>query len=463
MIYTYRPRHVIRLDVPKVDDPNTRVTIIPKVITSKWTKNNHLNADELTVTIGWEEGGIDPRFLKNSACQFYMWDDNRQNLDNFEGDNVPEVFLRFTGVCTKVSRKQGESTSEVTLTFQDYTTMFIHQTPFSTDGMPEYKDTLRTIWTKICDHTGSKDPISGKIRSSVAKLRNNLEPTSNELDLPDRTLESLVNKRFHATAKPTIHQGANAWQVWQYCVGSLGLVSYIDKDACILMSTTEHYNRGDAPAMIYGSNILDFEENSDVSISGKGVMLKSFDPLEGRVIEAVYPPPGDDRLKVNRVALKRATKEGRDLSINDVSGDYEEFEYHRITDQAALDNRAKEAYEEYSRQQVEGTLKTMEMAVMGNDGNLVDVLSLRANDAITVKIDPNFSLLRFAPADRVRTLVESLGYNEGLARIIVQNLDNPEFFSTTFHVTTMDVSLEPEAFSVEIKYHNLVSIKGVDS
>lgn len=455
----YKPKCTLRLEVGKVGDPHQTVAILPSVISAKWSKNNHLVADELTVTIGWEEGGCDPRLLKNATCQFWMWDENRQNLDSFTGDNIPPDLLRFTGVCTKVSRKLGESNSEVTLTFNDYTTLFLHMTPFPTDGMPLWTDSLRTIWTKICDHVGSKDPVSGKIRSTVGPLRDNLISFAPN-DVADQLLGQKVNKRFHAIDRPSIHQGANAWQVWQWCVGSLGLVSYIQGNECIIMTTTEHYTERDAAGFIYGSNILEFEENTDTSFSGKGVMLKSMDPLTHRVLEAVYPPPGDDRLKVKRAALKRATKEGRDLAVNDVSADYEEFAYPSITTQEALDTRAREAYEEFSRQNLEGTLKTSEMAVVGNDGNLVDILSLNANDSIIVKIDPTV-LPEGSNEEIIQKLKDTHGYNDGLARIIAQNVDNVEFAPTVFHVTSMEVSLEPEAFDVSIKYHNLVFVKGL--
>ncbi len=454
-IFNYHPRCAIRLEVPKVGSVTERVIISPSVLAAKWTLNNHLVADELTITMGWEESGCDPRFLKNATCEFFMWDDLRQEWD----DGLSTKYLRFTGICTKAGRKLGESMSEVTLTFNDYTTLFLNMKPFPTGGMPEYNETLKQIWEKICDHTGAKDPSDDKkIISSVAILRNRLNTERLFAEQKEHTLGLLVDKRFHAIAKPSPHQGANAWEVWQWVVGSLGLVSYIQGDECIVMTTTEHYKVSEAPRMIYGENILEFEENGDTHISGKGIMLKSFNQLTGRTIEAVYPKPGDDRLKLKQAVAKRALKNGTDISINDVSADYEEFNYFGIQDQEALDIRAKEAYEEFSRQQMDGTLKTSEMAIEGADGEPFDVLSLKANDSIIIAIDPDIRTNSKNPEEAYHYLVDVMGYNDGLARIVSQNFDSEELQSPQFHVTTMDVDYQDGTCTIEIKYHNLVNI-----
>lgn len=472
-IYDYQPRHACRLEIPKVGSTTETVVVTPSVIVSHWTLNNHLAADELTLTLGWEECGVDPRLLKNATVEFYMWDDIRQDQFDMNDREKSKQYLRFAGVCTKATRKLSEESSEVTMTFHDYTTMFLHMKPFPTDGMPLYSDTLKQIWEKICDHTGARDPnfdtankksTSTSIISTVTALRDRLNTDFLLADQEEFTLGKLVSKRFHAIDKPSIHQGANAWEVWQWCVGALGLVSYIQGTECMVMRTTEHYRNDRAPAMIYGENIAEFEEDADTSISGKGIMLKSYNTLTGQTMEAVYPKPGDERLKLKKSEAKRAIEAGRaadDVDINAVSADYEEFAYPWIQDQAALDIRAEQAYEEFSRQQMEGTLKSYEMAIEAWDGTAFDILNIKANDPIIIKIDPDIRQHAGNPSEAYHYLVDVLGYNNGLARIISQNFGSSELQSPIFHVTNMSVELTPESFSVDIKYHNLVTVKGI--
>ncbi len=233
-------------------------------------------------------------------------------------------------------------------------------------------------------------------------------------------------------------------------VGSLGLVSYIQGDECFVMTTTEHYRLGESPRLIYGENILEFEENSNTHITGKGVMLKSFDHLTGRTIEAVYPLPGDDRLKLKQSVAKRAAAGKGDIDVNSVSADYEEFNV-----------RAKEAYEEYSRQQMDGSLKTAELVLQDADGKIFDILTLKANDTIIIAIDPDIRNNAHNPGEAYRYYVDVMGYNDGLAQIIAQNFGSDELQSPQFHVTSMDVDYQDGACMIEIKYHNLINIKGV--
>lgn len=456
-IFNYKPLAAIRIEVPRVGDlKSAPVVIEPEVITAKWSRNNHLVPDELTVTLGWEEGGADPRFLKNSTCEFYLWDSLRQEFQSGSRD-----FLRFVGICTKASRKLGADRSEVTLTFADYTTLFINMKPFPTSGMPEFSDTLQQIWEKICDHTGFKDPSGEKdsngqikIISSVAKLRDRLIISPG---VDGRTLSSIVNKRFHAISKPTPPHDANAWQVWQWCCWCLGYITYIQEDKCMLMTTTEHYDPSNAPGLIYGENIFEFEEESDTSMSGKGILLKSFDPLTFTTLEAAWPPPGDESLKIARSVAQRALKEGRTLGINDVSGDYMEFSYPSIQTQDALDIRCREAYQEWSRQQMTGTLKTAELALEGPNGEIVDTLGLFANDPISIGIDPDIQSFN-TDEEAKEYLINVKNYTEGLASIVSQNLGNRELQDPTFHITSMDVEYHDGTCMIEIKYHNLVNV-----
>ncbi len=193
-IFNYHPRCAVRLEVPKVGSTTEKVIITPSVISAKWTLNHHLAADELTVTMGWEESGCDPRLLKNATIEFFMWDDLRQG-DEWDPYNPDKKFLRFAGICTKASRKLGESFSEVTMTFDDYTHLFLNMKPFPNAGMPLYSDTLKQIWEKLCDHTGAKDPLTGEIISSVAVLKNRLNTDHLFADQEEFTLGTFTAQR----------------------------------------------------------------------------------------------------------------------------------------------------------------------------------------------------------------------------------------------------------------------------
>lgn len=467
MVRTHKIETLLQLDVPKGLSRTEFVVLHPRVIEAKWTRNHHLMADELTVSIGWKEGGVDPRTIKNARCAFWMWDANAEDFDS-------EKHMRFAGICTKHSRKLHEVGWVVEMTFHDYTTLFLNNKPLKTAGMPEWSDTLGRIWEKICDNTGWQDPANGKILSSVEALKPNL--IFEVPELRGRTLGEIVPKRFHAISKPTPKHGASSWDVWQYCVASLGLVSYIDRDRCIVTDTTEHYGKRNAPRAIYGQNIHSLEETADATMSSKGVLLKSFDPLRGRAMEAFYPPPGDERIKTRRSAVGKKSEGGATVTANEVSGEYEEFTRYDITDQTALDRAAQETYDQRSRQELEGSFKTAEVFLYGENidadprgfdaANAICIFDLHAGDAIRVELEPGLrDLLEDigsnaawgdGSSEQIRYLIDNCGYDDDVAELIVANLKVDEFRSTIFHIKTVEVELTAERFEVEIKFHSLI-------
>jgi hypothetical protein len=448
----YKPRTLLQLDVPRFGSRTEFVVLHPRIIEAKWTKNNHLVADELTVTIGWKEGGVEPRAIKNARCGFWLWDSNREDFDEVK-------HLRFTGVCKKAARRLHEDGWVVDLTFHDYTTLFIGNKPLKTSGMPQWSDNLQAIWERICDNTGWQDPDNGKILSSVEALKPNLVITRD--DIKTRTLGEIVPERFHAISKPQPKDRASSWDVWQWCVGALGLISYIDKDKCIVTDTTEHYKSINAARAIFGENLHTFEESVDTDITSKGILLKSMDQSTGRVIEAFYPPPGDERLKTKRSAVGAKSEGGATVTANEDSGDYEEYNRYDIHTQAALDRAAEEAYEERSRQEMEGSFHTAEMVLNTNDGGTADIFDLRAGDALAVELSPGTRdtlNMIWSHEERVRYLVDNLGYDEDLADLIARNINAGDLQSAIFHIKSIELDLGPEKFDVEIKFHNLILI-----
>lgn len=462
---THKVRTLLELDVPKFgarvtpqgDVPS--VQLKPAVIEAKWTRNNHLVADELFVIVGWKEGGLDPRAMRNARCQFFMWDAASEDFDR-------RKHLRFTGIATKIHRRLSDSGWVVEMSFQDYTTMFINMKPFPTVGMPEYTDTLQQIWQKICDNTGWMDPSNKKIVSSVRALRDGLEIRVDEY--ATKTLGELVNKRFLEVAKPTPKNGSSAWDVWQWCCGALGLLTYIEADRCVVTNATEHFDRDTAPRAIYGQNIYNLEEEVDTAISLKGILLKSFDPLGGRVLEARYPPEGDQRLKTARSAVGPKSPGGTAVTANEASGDYEEYFRYDITTQDALDRAALQAYEERSRQSMEGSFRTAETEF--DDKTLeierISIFDLKPGDKVRIELAGDLLKdLRKMGGDeqmggpdyaRIRYLVDNLGYDEGVAKIIVQNLDIEELQAAEFNITSVEHDLHPASYEAEVKFHNLI-------
>lgn len=447
-----KPRIEVEIGVPKLNSRTIDVILRPPVIEATWSRNSFLEADSLTITVSWKEGGVDPRWLRNASVHMWMWNEVDGPFDRVK-------HLRFKGTCVKAERKVSEDSITVSMTFHDFTSFFINMKPFPTAGMPEWSDTLETIWQKICDNTGPYIPATKTIDSSVKDLRNALVFSDGLLarrpSVKSETLGVLVPERFHDVAKPTPKMRTDAWAVWNYCLTSLSLISYIDRDKVVVTDSPTFFKEADSAMLLYGSNIHSFEESVSADISVKGVVATSYNPLTGQTLEAFYPPPGDERLKVAKAKAKAASKAGRDVSPNDASGEWIPF-ICNIIDPRRLQDYAEFIYDQQHRQEIEGTLRTGEMTLYDvKRSNPIDILSLSAGDSIVVGISSygRQSLLELPVEERVSSLTRQ-GYLPEIAKLIADNIVFDDFNSQLFSVMGMEVTLGPETFDVEIKYHS---------
>jgi hypothetical protein len=199
-------------------------------------------------------------------------------------------------------------------------------------------------------------------------------------------------------------------------------------------------------------------------VSNTGVLVKSFDPLTGTLLESRYPSPADERIKKTRGQVRRAAKESRDVSLNEASAQYMEFEAHFIHDQKALDAFARSAYEQFSRQEMTGSFHTAEMVVSaGKPGEEIDfpILELMPGDCLYIGVHEEailYAQTLDSEARRVAYLTERCGYDPNLALLCVRNIDVHGLKSPIFHLESMEVHLQPKAFDIEIKFHNKVNL-----
>ena len=179
----------------------------------------------------------------------------------------------------------------VEMLFHDYTCLFLETKRFPASGVPDLTDDLASAWRKICAATGLRR-TPRPTRSSRRCWR---WPTGSSSSVSTRRpiLGRAVAPRFKKLGKVQVKPEADAWAVWQQCVGMCGLISYIKLDECIVTTATDYYTSSSPPRLVWGQNILRISEERDTRIAGAGVGITSFDPLTGTSLEALWPPVGD--------------------------------------------------------------------------------------------------------------------------------------------------------------------------
>jgi len=462
------------------DKGRTTQNIDVMVRRASLTKNDHNQADELDISFEWMDGGVDPRFLKNATIDFYVGD-----AVSYGSDDIPldHTTLRFVGVAIKVTRIGKDDTGFVVdMTFKDYTYFFLKSKPFPAEGYPLFSDKLSDAWERVCDHTGWEDPsVEGdnKIVSCVTDLRDSIVFEGN-IDT-SRTLGSVVPKRYAKLGKydSSIERTADAWTVWSRCVGSLGLITFIDRDQCVVTTSAAYYiddpnnpDRPKPPKMIWGKNILSLEETAHGEFEGKGVCITSYDYNNETTLEAYWPPRDQKHSPIltKRVVAHKLRKgeSAADQAIQ--TNRYDFIEYNGVTDQGTLLAIAQRAYDERSRQELTGTVRTSEFfidaSLIGNVSTKVDILSLRSGDEIQIAVDPfNREVLSSISNrnDRVAYLV-SKGYKEDIANLIVMNMEAFSSLQPTYHVRGIHMNLDSDAdggnFEVDISFCNRIQVDG---
>ena len=470
----FSPRMAVRLFVPSAGSPGARIAqedtgdvyqfdIRPHKATL--VSNNYLAADELNVTFAYDEAGIDPRFLRSAEIYFYLYDEGR-----FEGDYLQDYAnCRFVGIVRSVERQFTESGGKViNLRALDYTTLFLEATSYPSDGLPPFTDTIQEAWDRICEHTGYFDMDVGEIVSSVSNLEGK-HLVGLGVDL-GRRLGQAVPSRVQASGILQGNHAADAWAVWQNVVGSLGLISYIRGDRCIVTTATDYYTADDPPRFVWGRNILELTESRDLgTLSNKLVAVRSYDPLGGKTLEALYPDPSSPLAKRKKKLGASASKHPpKTLKTQD----YEAFDLpFAVSDQATLLAIAERIWHERTRQELHGSLKTLEMSVDTVQGSSIfDLTTLAAGDQIQVEIDRDaLDQIQSLPtvAERTSALL-GRGYQEQVAHFIASNLDAvtsllPQFLvhSCTIEIDSSGSAAQGGSYSMTIEYINRLDVSGV--
>jgi hypothetical protein len=423
---------------------------------AKLIRNDHNHADELRLTAEHRDCGIDPRFLKNATVEFWLGDAGPSG-EHRQTDKTH----RFIGIATQVRRYASQGAGfTVDMEFLDYTTLFIAQKPLVAEGIPNQNMSLTEAWNLICNNTGWFDLTSGKIISNCLALTTKLEGRGVSLDT---VIGEAAPARFRKLGLPIpVKPDMSSWDVWNVCCGMLGLITFIDGSTCVVTTTTEHYKPGKAPRMVWGHNLLDAEESTNIHATSKGVGLTSYDPEKGAVIEAFFPPPGSPLIRVKRTKAKG--QQAGEISNSSAlqSDQYEMFEYNMSITEERLQVVAENAFAERARQELEGKIITCEMSVDTVTQEQFDLLNLHAGDPIRIEIDPDLkeTLLSIpSEEERVNYLIGDRGYSPSVALLISRNATAFGGLRNDYHVKQADISLTEDHFEVTIYYHNYIDIR----
>lgn len=465
---TQYPRALVGIRVPimgnafdrrrQQDDAETILfSVVPRRVSV--SKNDFNQADEAHLTLGMEQAGVDPRLLSNANIEVFLTD-----AGSVETWQPKDSDRRFVGIVTRSRRRMSEAGMSVELEALDYTTMFLAQKPFGDTGMPKYSDTLAQAWERICDHVGYYDYDDGGIVSTVELLRDRLEFLGAEgtdaagAGIADIPIGEFVLQRVRSKGIVQADPNADAWSIWRTICDSLGLITYIDGDRCVVATPSAYYEDEDDPiALRWGDNVEEMEEGRDhTAINGRGIHLTSFDPVSFSAIEAFFPERDDDRVprrKRLKASGKTKKKKAATSGLVDIK-QYEHFDYPYPATEEALATIAERIFQERSRQELRGHVKTSEMTLLRASGREASVFDLRHGGPVLVSFDTDVldPVRRLESVQLREAYLREIGYQPQIARLLAEDAGFLQRLLPVFAVTGIQYEIEDEKWDVTVSY-----------
>ena len=457
----YRPRMWCYLDVPIYGAPGPDrklqaispgvITIEPTVASATWERNDPNTADSLKLELSWDDSGVDPRFIKNAVVRFYMGDENASNGLPIQ---AIESNRRFVGIATNIERQlSSDKAGVVSVDALDFTTLMIETKPCPSLAIPHWSDSLDIAWDRLCEFAIAKS-ATGVQFQPLASMKGHIKVYGADIS-PWPVIGNAMSDRFKAIGGTIdVQPGCSVWDVWKRACGLCGLITWIDQDFIVVSTSASFYTDGpqnkNRPVMVWGKNVLEMSERIDCNRFGKKVGIVSFDPTTGRSMEAFYPHKRNHLTKKMAAADKKAGD----------SDEYVIFEYYGVSNQDRLDEIAKRIYEEWSLNELEGTLITKEMVINSANGNPYDLMALRSGDNMQVIADRNdYANVAALPtmAAKLDYLTER-GYSDSSAQILINATMDLATLDNIYYVKRVSISFSIDGdsgkFQVEIGYLN---------
>jgi hypothetical protein len=447
------------------------------------TSNDYKTSDTFNMKIDYKNFPFDPRTIRACGVVIYMQDMQQGGLKLVpQPDNTI-----FVGFVDEENISLDDTNQEVTLEGRDYTALLIDQKYLVNKPISEQKPlnvaiseflsqipALQNI--KIINQTGDVLPSLGKFYPGHADgLSGQRNPGTNE----------------------------TYWSLIQDACARAGLVCFIRLDQLILTSPRNQATTvGDDIKFLYGKNVkkltmkrkLGRLKNINISVrsrSGKNVIIAkipaeaepawcaSFGIKRQEVVVAQLMPTGVLNAQVSNtsnVKVNGATVTKSQKAVAGQAAPYLAFNIPNVASHAQLIKIGQTLYEQYSLQQLEGSLTTREMVgwsppilaldpfqdstsgigLQSQQAKQWDLTQLQKGQSISIQIgtDDLEAISQFRDqATRENYLVQH-GYKKEVATIFAKTMGK---FSPRFQIKSYSMSLDADSgFELNINFQNIL-------
>lgn len=462
-----------------LQDPIEVIVLAKKISV---TGNDYKTSDTFTMTIDYKNFPFDPRTIRACGVTIYM-EDMGQGGQKLVPSNANAIFAGF--VDTE-EVQLNDSTQEVHFEGRDFTALLIDQKYLVNKPISEQK------------------PLDVAIYEFLAQV-----PALKNITLINQTGDVLPSlaKYYPGHADPLNGQRnpsskESYWSMIQDAVARAGLICFMRLDQLIITTPRNQATTvGDDIKFVYGKNVKKLElkrklgrlKNINVSVRsrvGKNVIIakipleaepswcKAFGIKRAEVVIPVLMPTGvlDSNTIHKSTKVAGASVLQNQKAVAGQPAPYLSFNIPNVSTHAQLVKIGQTLYEQYSLQQLEGSLTTREMTGWGPPQNVAglfsdnsagpgiqigsakqyDLTQLRKGQSIAIQIgtDDLAAIARFQDQQTREQYLIQHGYTRQVAAIFAKTMGK---FSPRFQIKSYTLTLDADSgFELNLNFQNIL-------
>lgn len=430
------------------------------------TVNDYRTADTFKAEVDYKHFPFDPRSMRSCAVSIYLQDMARlynkdgsvnkirpnelRQFTSTKGKNSGNTNAIFTGFVDEDEINFDDMRRTVSLSGRDQTGLFIDQM---------YSDKIPT------------DPFGLRLDQAIKTLVRAF-PALNKINIVNQTDDALFpllrplmvdpNSQLSGQRSPGKHE--NYWEIIQDMINRCGLIGYMNLNDLIITTPRNQLNTVDDLKIVYGKNVknLNFKRKLGrlkklnlqcISRSGKNV-IKAEVPLEATDAWCKSFGIKKERVKVPVLGANGQIDPNQPLQPAPIIV----FPIPGIANKEHLIRIAQNSYEEYSRQQLEGSFDTHEMlGRIGVSNDPFDLTKLDIGHPLQIEIDMDDlnEISRITSVEQRIMYLTSKGYDSKVAVIFAESMGK---FSPRFFTKSLRISMGDSGFKLHVDFINILDL-----
>lgn len=350
-------------------------------------------ADTFNMTVRFEDFPFDPRLIRSVRVTVLILDlkENRNFTAQDISSNIDKVV--FTGFADKHDIKLNEGDRVVSMEGRDYTALLIDSTFDNANLEDEEGKRVRAI------------RLDRPVKDIIQDLLSNV-PSAKNIEIEDRSGRGGENFKKIAPSFTLVSGEQSSDGLYQYtdknetywdvivsiCEAS-ALICYIELDKLVLTTPRVLYQGGiqgkQTLQFIFGYNLMNLQFFRNLGKKKKfNILLKSFNVRENERIQVSIPRDAD-KSWADAMNIDKAVQKIKELNAEGVAESRTApaftFLFNNKTKEELVQYGQK-VFEEFVRQQLEGSCETHEMVVHDDKGVEFDLTKIRCGTPVKIEI-----------------------------------------------------------------------------